>query len=241
MVIVSRVQTEIVQPLSLFLAQKGFSLRVVTTSRRSGTVEIKPPGCVVIRIPRGLNDREIVRMLRSVKRWIEAKLPEDFKPLDLQNLVDGDELPYLGKFFEVHFVENQDVPLKFENDFFVHNSFRTVLNTYLKNFYISSAERVLRERVNFYASRYGFSYNRLFIKDVKTRWGSCSSKRNLSFNWRLVMAPLEVIDYVVVHELTHLIIPNHSAEFWKKVERVIPDYRERRSWLRKHGHTLYFI
>jgi predicted metal-dependent hydrolase len=82
------------------------------------------------------------------------------------------------------------------------------------------------------------SFDRLAIRDQRTRWGSCSSRRTLSFNWRLVLAPPEVLDYVAVHELCHLRVPNHSARFWRLVEQRRPGYREPRAWLARHGWEL---
>jgi predicted metal-dependent hydrolase len=88
------------------------------------------------------------------------------------------------------------------------------------------------------ASKLGVAYARIRIGDQRTRWGSCSPRGTLSFNWRLVLAPLEVLDYVVVHELCHLRVPNHSAAFWGLVEGSRPRWRERRDWLRLHGAEL---
>jgi predicted metal-dependent hydrolase len=84
----------------------------------------------------------------------------------------------------------------------------------------------------------GLSYQRIRIGDQRTLWGSCSARGTLSFNWRLVLAPLEVLDYVVVHELCHLRVPNHSKRFWKRVEGRRPHWREQREWLREHGPEL---
>jgi predicted metal-dependent hydrolase len=88
------------------------------------------------------------------------------------------------------------------------------------------------------AERLGVAYRRIRIGDQRTLWGSCSAAGTLSFNWRLVLAPLEVLDYVVVHELCHLRVPNHSKSFWTLVEGSRPDWREQRDWLRKHGPEL---
>ena len=88
------------------------------------------------------------------------------------------------------------------------------------------------------SERLGVSYRRIRIGDQRTLWGSCSSAGTLSFNWRLVLAPLEVLDYVAVHELCHLRIPNHSKSFWKLVEASRPDWRDQRHWLREHGPEL---
>jgi predicted metal-dependent hydrolase len=88
------------------------------------------------------------------------------------------------------------------------------------------------------AERIGVAYRRIRIGDQRTIWGSCSPRGTLSFNWRLVLAPLEVADYVVVHELCHLRIPNHSRPFWALVERHRPQWRNQRAWLREHGPEL---
>ena len=104
--------------------------------------------------------------------------------------------------------------------------------------YRGMAEQHIPRRVAVYAGKMGVTYSRIRIKDQKTLWGSCSSRKNLNFNWRLVMAPGEVLDYVVVHELCHLKHMNHSAEFWDCVEEILPEYREHRRWLKVHGGEL---
>lgn len=102
----------------------------------------------------------------------------------------------------------------------------------LKGWYRQQAAVLVTERVEHYRKLLGEEVGAVRIKDVRSRWGSCSSKRNLNFNWRLVMAPLEVLDYVVVHELCHLKEMNHSPAFWKLVEDILPDYRKQREWLK---------
>jgi predicted metal-dependent hydrolase len=92
--------------------------------------------------------------------------------------------------------------------------------------------------VNLYAAQYGLRYEKIRITSAQTRWGSCSPKGTLSFTWRLVMAPLEVIDYVVIHELAHLRVKNHSKTFWAEVESMLPDYTRHVAWLRKNGKFL---
>ena len=90
----------------------------------------------------------------------------------------------------------------------------------------------------YFAGQMGVSFGRITIRDQKTRWGSCSARGNLNFNWRLILAPLEVLDYVVVHELAHRREMNHSDRFWKQVESVLPDYTWRKAWLKKNGDLL---
>ena len=107
--------------------------------------------------------------------------------------------------------------------------------------YRKKAKLVFRERADYFASSMGLSFNRIAIREQRTRWGSCSSKKNLNFNWKLLLAPPQVLDYVVVHELCHLKQMNHSKAFWTEVEAVLPDYKERKRWLRENGAELMNI
>lgn len=104
--------------------------------------------------------------------------------------------------------------------------------------YRKKAEMILTERVHYYEPILGVKVNRIHIKDQKTRWGSCSSKKNVNLNWRLILAPQEVMDYVIIHELCHLIEMNHSRAFWELVESICPDYRERKQWLKENAGKL---
>ena len=100
------------------------------------------------------------------------------------------------------------------------------------------ARKIFEAKVAYYNQFTGGNYTSITIRDQKTRWGSCSGRGTLSFNWRLILAPPEILDYVVVHELCHLTHMNHSKEFWELVESVIPDYKTKRKWLKENGHTL---
>lgn len=104
-----------------------------------------------------------------------------------------------------------------------------------KNEYKKKLRPVLEHRAAFYAELMGVDYGRISVRDQKTRWGSCSARGNLSFNWKLALVPPDILDYVVVHELAHRLEMNHSARFWAQVERVLPDYRARRAWLKEYG------
>jgi predicted metal-dependent hydrolase len=106
------------------------------------------------------------------------------------------------------------------------------------SWYREHADKKVKERVEKYKNMIGVNPNRVRVKKQKKRWGSCSSRGNLNFNWKLIMAPMEIIDYLVVHEMAHLIYPNHSRDYWELVETIIPDYKERQEWLRINGNRL---
>lgn len=107
-----------------------------------------------------------------------------------------------------------------------------------EQWYRDHAARVIPERVEYFAQELGLEYTRVRISNAKRIWGSCSGQNSLSFSWRLVMAPIEVIDYIVVHELTHTIHKNHGKLFWRRVEKSVPDHRQLRKWLRENEHLL---
>lgn len=106
------------------------------------------------------------------------------------------------------------------------------------SWYTVQAKPVITERVKEYAANYGFIYRQVKITDAQTRWGSCSPSGSLNFSWRLVMAPIRVIDYVVVHELVHLNEKNHSGRFWDNVKAILPDYTQQVQWLKTNGYKL---
>lgn len=107
--------------------------------------------------------------------------------------------------------------------------------------YRNAARELFSARVSHYHSLTGGNYTSITIRDQRSRWGSCSSRGTLSFNYRLIFAPLPVLDYVVVHELCHLTHMNHSKDFWNMVECIIPDYKKHKVWLREHGQELNLI
>jgi predicted metal-dependent hydrolase len=152
--------------------------------------------------------------------------------------VDGSTFLYLGKAYPLTLVEHQRPALVFDRHFYLDRSNLPRAQAVFTAWYREQARGVLEQRVAWCARQYGLAAKGVRITSARTRWGSCSSRGTLNFTWRLVMAPLEIIDYVVIHELAHLKEKNHSPAFWQLVERMLPDFRWRRDWLKKNGHIL---
>jgi len=108
----------------------------------------------------------------------------------------------------------------------------------MEKWYRKKADRIINDRVGLYIEKIGKRPQVVKVKEQKRRWGSCTAKSKLYFNWRIIMAPGGIIDYVVVHEMSHLVHANHSKKFWQKVESVLPDYKKRRKWLKDNGIKL---
>ncbi|NLI93882.1 MAG: M48 family metallopeptidase [Peptococcaceae bacterium] len=116
---------------------------------------------------------------------------------------------------------------------------RPFIQKLIKEWYIGQAAKLLPEQVEYYSKLLNIPYKKLKIKDQKTRWGSCSNKGNINLNWRIIMAPNQVVAYVIIHELSHLRFMNHSKDFWKLVEQHLPDYKKWRKWLTENGKELF--
>lgn len=185
-------------------------------------------------------------ILRRKQKWILDKLGEfgrvDEKGAPIQQQVCR-RVPFCGREYEVETrvghraapgVTVEESKLMVTVPEGAEGDVRRVLEQWLR----STARVIIRKRVQEVSEKLNLAYNQVFIKGQKTRWGSCSSKRNLNFNWRLVMAPEQVQDYIIVHELIHLVEPNHSERFWALVEKACPDYKAHRAWLRKNGRLL---
>ena len=129
--------------------------------------------------------------------------------------------------------ERKDWILENQKELIEAQKHKKVITEEMRREGMEKALKIFPERVEYYARLMGITYGRITIREQKTRWGSCSGKGNLNFNWKLTLMPMEILDYVVVHELAHRKEMNHSQKFWKIVEQVLPDYQERRRRLRE--------
>lgn len=146
-------------------------------------------------------------------------------------------LDYAGKSTQIFFRQGSFVV--YVNKNLNINSKYNEAAIHLEQWLRERAAETIAERTREYSRNIGVSYNNIRIKDTRTRWGSCSSKGNLNFSWRIIMAPTEVMDYIIIHELCHLIHMNHSKEYWAAVESYMPDYSRHKEWLRTNGMRLH--
>jgi predicted metal-dependent hydrolase len=199
---------------------------------RNGTLTVRAP----MRAPQYLIDQFVQQKADWIARTrarLEAALPTSTKTYQ-----DGEKFLYLGSSFDLKLVAQQRTALLLDNGFKLRYSAQNKGEAVFTHWYKERAYEIISERVKLYAQQYGFTPGQVKISSAKTRWGSCSPNGSLNFTWRLVMAPLEVIDYVVLHELAHLRIKNHSPKFWRAVEEICPDYKKKRKWLRENGEKL---
>lgn len=172
-------------------------------------------------------------ILSKIKFNQEVKYPH--KP---KEFVSGEAFQYLGRNYRLKVLSGRHEKLEFRNGRFYislsdnNNSRDETLKKLLTAWYTSNAERKLKERIERYAERLGVKYNNIKLKSFTRQWGSCYLNGDLAFNWRIITAPISIVDYVIVHELCHRLFQNHSKEFWTHLQRVMPDYKTRKEWLR---------
>jgi predicted metal-dependent hydrolase len=218
--------------------------RIIRSRRKSFTIQIDDAGTLIVRAPRNATDRAIYEIVAKKRTWIENKLHtarERSRKIQNRSFKEGDRYLYLGEWFPLAINHNPTKGVHFQLEggrFQLDVSERYRARDLMIEWYCITAKQVLTEQAACYACSTGLSYKRINITGAQKRWGSCSSSGNLNFSWRLVMAPIEVIEYVVVHELVHLREQNHSPRFWKLVSEILPEYGSRRRWLNEKGYLL---
>ena len=228
------------------LDDQTVSYAVKRSSRaKHARLEVRVETGLTVVIPSSYNINDIPDLLRKKGRWILDKLAKyaSGQPITKgKELKSGDFIPYLGRHLKVvtrHDPGTVDGVKLEKNRLLVDlNSRNGRLNLVLEWWYRQQAEKLIKERADELCPRLGVAYNRLTVRGAKTRWGSCSQKGNLNFNWKLMMAPEPVIDYVIIHELAHLKEMNHSKNFWKLVAEYCPKWRNHRKWLKSHEAEL---
>ena len=228
------------------LDDQTVSYTVKRSSRaKHARLEVGVKTGLTVVIPSSYHINDIPDLLRKKGRWILDKLAKyaDGHPIAKgKELQSGDFIPYLGRHLKL--VTQHDpgtaVSVKMEkNRLLVNlNSQNGRLNLVLEWWYRQQAEKLIKKRADELCPQLGVTYGRLTIRGAKTRWGSCSKKGNLNFNWKLMMVPEPVLDYVVIHELAHLKEMNHSKNFWKIVAEHCPKWHSRRKWLKGHAAQL---
>ncbi|MDI6769862.1 MAG: SprT family zinc-dependent metalloprotease [Anaerolineales bacterium] len=214
--------------------------QLIRTRRRTIALIVERDGRLVVRAPLHVTDGQIHKFAESKADWIKAKQAQAKKnsAVARKRYVAGEEFLYLGKAYPLVFVNRQKPALIHDSRFVLAITALPRARQLFVGWYKEQALRVISERVDLYAAKYGYTCRQVKFTSARTRWGSCSPNGNLSFTWRLVMAPLAVIDYVVVHELVHLKVKNHSKNFWTQVGEIMPDYKQYIAWLKANGPFL---
>jgi len=204
-------------------------------------IDIDLKGITVV-IPEG-KDLDPEEFLREKKDWVLEKywkIEDYLARIPEWNFEEGEKFPLLDKELTIRYSENEKSRINNEEIIIPRNDCASSPKDTIESLYRKKAKDIFRKKISKYEDSFSKSFNKLYVRDQKTKWASCSAKNNISFNWRLLLGPEDVLEYVVVHELIHLEEPNHSRKFWRRMEEILPDYRERRKWLKDNSPELVF-
>ena len=214
---------------------------IIRSNRKTFSIEVKPDGRLIVRAPKQASRAQIQTIVEGKAGWIEksrARLARRFPTARPKTFTPGERFWYLGEQYPLQLTNRQRPPLDLEGAFILSRAAQNRAKDVFVDWYREETRQITARMIDTYTKRYGFNVNRVRITSARTRWGSCSGKSNLNFTYRLCMAPLPVIDYVVVHELVHLEVYNHSKAFWRAVAEIKGDYQKDREWLKQNGPLL---
>lgn len=213
--------------------------KMVRSKRRTLALVITQDAQLVVRAPFKMPAGFIESFISKKSAWIKTKQETARVRCDRVNpkqFVDGEEFLYLGRQYQFKIVEKNNIALNGFLEFPKH--LLPQARVKLVEWYKAQVTKVISERARFYSGITGLRYNSIRITSAERILGSCGHKAMLNFSWRLIMAPLRVIDYLVVHELVHIEEKNHAKRFWDRVRALMPDYTQQKKWLKQNGHLL---
>ena len=214
-----------------------------SAKRRKLTVTVERDRSVVVYAPEGISDEKIQQVVDSKRQWIYEKISHPQKYQNLphppgKELVSGESALYLGRQYRIEIVETGLMDIQFNQRFYIPAANGKKRVEALREWYIKRAKIKIVPRVKHHARELGVSFSKVKIVDNRYRWGSCTVNNNINFNWRLIKAPMFVIDYIIVHELSHLIENNHTPKFWNIVRAQSPTMEKAKTWLKDNGQLL---
>lgn len=216
--------------------------KIVRSERRTIGITVERDRKVVIRAPRHASDEAVTAAVDSKRLWIWQKVRDPHKypePQPHKEYVSGETFLYLGEQYGLQLLTHTAEAVRLSgSQFQMGRQNRKLGDSLFRSWYLQQARQQLAPRIAALAQEMGLRYSRIWVRDLKYRWGSCSPGGTLSFNWRIIQAPTVVIDYLIVHELAHVLEPNHSEDFWNIVAVHVPGWKKARGWLKEHGSKL---
>jgi predicted metal-dependent hydrolase len=222
------------------LIKMDINFKVKYSNRRTFGLVIDRDKTIYVNAPNGVKKEKINNFIDKKRSWIYHKLnnKQKFRDISEKEFVSGSSILYLGRNYNLDVNTYKHEGIKFNGKFLLSTKEKNNVNNLFKEWFIQKANEKIIPLVEENAKKLGVNYNLAKIKEIKYCWGSCTPKNNLYFNWRLIKAPLSVINYVIMHELTHLIESNHTKRFWNIIKSQQPNYEKAKYWLKENGQIL---
>ncbi len=217
---------------------------LIYSKRKNVSIIIDKNAELILRLPLKITMSEINSIIQEKKKWIIEKIilvSEKNKNKIDRFFGDGGKFMFLGKLHKLNYSEKLKFAVYFDgNEFYTFLKEDTEIKSHLEKWYKKNAKKILTNRTIYFSNLYGFEFKQVKINSATSRWGSCSWDNNINYSWKLIQAPIFVIDYVVIHELVHTKIKNHSKEFWDKVSQCYPNYLKAVNWLKDNNFIIEF-
>lgn len=212
--------------------------KIIRSRRSSISIEINKHGELIVKAPRLIPMFMIDQFIASKKEWIEKTLEKVQKRIPAKkNYREGETFLFLGQEYQLKFYNGIHIVAK-NGILYFPKALAFRMQKELHKWYRDQAKDIITKRVMYHAEKMHATYKDIFFSDTSSKWGTCFADNRLQFNWRLVMTPLMVLDYVVIHELTHTTEKHHQDSFWRRVRLFTPAYRQHRKWLEQNAHVL---
>ena len=213
---------------------------IIRSRRRTIALVITPEAHLIVRAPLRAPASMINEVIREKSSWIQKKMKEmKARPQAVAHTYEeGEIFWFLGRPYPLYIADEPGEGIRRTDRLVVPRTIRPDIRGGIRRWYGEEAAKEIRSRCMWFSMMTGYSPASIRITDATGRWGSCNHRGGLNFSWRLIQAPLSIVDYVIVHELVHLRQPDHSPKFWAKVEALMPDYKMRREWLRENERLL---
>lgn len=218
-----------------------FEYQIKYSNRKTLNISVERDRSVIVRAPHYLTPEKIDKIVQSKRQWIKEKLNHTQKyPLVFENkeFVSGETLMYLGRNYQLLIVDKEIEGVEFDQRFKISKHNQPNANELFKKWYLDQALKKIEPLATKYAKSLGVEYNQFKTSEMKYRWGSCTPANNIIFNWRIIKAPMYVLEYLVAHELVHLLEDNHTPRFWNILSIQVPNYEKAKNWLKKNGQLL---
>ena len=210
--------------------------KIIKSKRRTLSLSINENAELIVRAPNQISNKRIEEFIIEKSKWINKN--KNLMQSRINEMNDSDYL-FLGNIYPLIKVYENPNKIDFNGTEFITSiENQDKFKASLKSWYKIKFTEIAIPRLNYFSDKYNLKINQVRFKNQKTLWGSCSSKNNINLNYLLVMAPMLVIDYVIIHELVHTVHKNHSENFWNAVEAIMPDYKKAKKWLNKNGYKL---
>jgi hypothetical protein len=211
-------------------------------NRKKLTITVERDRSVVVHAPESTSEETIQAIIESKRKWLYEKTNHTLKYAlphpPGKELVNGESALYLGRQFQIEIVQNSSEEIRLQQRFLIPARLSVERKQVLRNWYKDKATEIILPRITKFAKNLGVTFTNAKIVDNRYRWGSCTIKDNINFNWRLIKAPMYVVDYVIIHELAHLLEGNHTPRFWNIVRAQSSKMDKAKQWLIENGQLL---